>query len=186
MMAEAAFGAAKGMQHAVLLTLGTGVGGGLLLHGQLYQGRSQRAGHFGHTTVDAESAQADVTHMPGSIEVAIGNVTLPERSQGRYHSTEMLVGDYLKGDSFATEVWISSIRKLAVCIASAINVISPEVVVLSGGITKAKDALMKPLQDFLDRYEWRPAGIKTPVKFAHFSDKAGAIGAASFAFSKLK
>jgi glucokinase len=186
MMAEAAFGAARGMQHAVLLTLGTGVGGGLLIHGQLYQGVGQRAGHFGHTSVDADSAMADVTNMPGSIEVAMGNVTLPERSQGKYHSTEALVADYLKGDPFATEVWITSVRKLAVSIASAINVISPEVVVISGGITKAKDALMKPLQDFLQRYEWQPGGTPTMIRFAHFSDKAGAIGAASFAFSKLK
>ena len=55
MMAEASFGAAKGMQHAILLTLGTGVGGGILMNGQLYQGVSQMAGHFGHTTVNAET-----------------------------------------------------------------------------------------------------------------------------------
>lgn len=186
MMAEATFGAAKGLQHAVLLSLGTGVGGGILINGQLYQGVSQMAGHIGHTTVHAETHTRDVTNMAGSIEDAIGNITLSERSHGRYHSTEELVNDVLKGDHFATWVWLSSVRKLAVCIASAINVLSPEAVILSGGIIQAKEALLNPLQDFLALYEWRPGGKQTPIKFAHFSDRAGAIGAAGFAFSKMK
>jgi glucokinase len=67
-----------------------------------------------------------------------------------------------------------------------INVLSPECVILSGGITQADEALLNPLRDFLDQYEWRPGGKKTLVKFAHFSDRAGAIGAAGFALSKLK
>ncbi len=186
MMAEATFGAAKGLQHAVLLSLGTGVGGGILMNGQLYQGISQMAGHIGHTTVNAETSRRDVTNMAGSIEEAIGNVTLAERSHGKYHSTEELVNDFRKGDHFATWVWLSSVRKLAVCIASVINILSPEAVILSGGIIQAKEALLNPLQDFLDLYEWRPGGKKTQIKFAYFSDRAGAIGAAGFAFSKMK
>jgi glucokinase len=186
MMAEASFGAAKGMKQAILLTLGTGVGGGILVNGQLYQGVSQMAGHFGHTTVNAETSRMDVTNMPGSIEDAIGNITLAERSHGKYQSTEELVGDYIKGEPFATWVWLSSVRKLAICIASAINIVSPNAVILSGGMVKAKDALMKPLQRFLELYEWRPGGKQTPIRFAHFSDTAGAVGAASFALSKMK
>jgi len=186
MMAEASFGAAKGMQQAILLTLGTGVGGGILVNGQLYQGVSQMAGHFGHTTVNADTFKMDVTNMPGSIEDAIGNTTLAERSHGRYQSSEDLVRDYLKGEPFATWVWLSSVRKLAICIASAINIISANAVILSGGIVQAKDALMKPLQRFLELYEWRPGGKQTPIRFAHFSDTSGAVGAASFALSKLK
>ncbi len=186
MMAEASFGAAKGTQQAILLTLGTGVGGGILIAGQLYQGVSQMAGHFGHTTVNSETSKLDVTNMPGSIEEAIGNTTLAERSHGKYQSTEDLVRDYIKGEPFATWVWLSSVRKLAICIASAINIISPDAVILSGGMVQAKDALMKPLQRFLELYEWRPGGKQTPIRFAHFSDAAGAVGAAGFALSKPK
>jgi len=186
MMAEASFGAAKGMQHAILLTLGTGVGGSILINGQLYQGVSQMAGHFGHTTVNADTFTTDVTNMPGSIEVAIGNITLAERSHGKYHSTEDLVRDYIKGEPFASWVWLSSVRKLAICIASAINIISPNAIILSGGMIQAKDALMKPLKSFLDLHEWRPGGKQTPIHFAHFSDAAGAVGAAAFALSRMK
>ncbi len=58
--------------------------------------------------------------------------------------------------------------------------------IIGGGIAQAKDALMDPLQTFLDLYEWRPGGKKTKLKLAHFSDLAGAIGAAGFALSKQK
>jgi glucokinase len=186
MMAEATFGAAKGLQHAILISLGTGVGGGILINGQLYQGISQMAGHIGHMSVHADSNNLDVTNMPGSIEDAIGNVTLPIRSNGKYHSTEDLVNDYRKSDAFASWVWLTSVRKLAVAIASCINILSPEAVILSGGIVQAEEALLKPLQDFLALYEWRPGGKQTAIKLAHFSDRAGAIGAAGFAFSKMK
>ncbi len=186
LMAEAAFGVAKGLRHAVLLSLGTGVGGGILINGELYQGVSQMAGHIGHTTINADNSVRDITNMPGSIEDAIGNATLSQRSDGKYHSTKELVNAVRQGNQFATSVWLTSVRRLAVCIASMINVLSPECVILSGGITQADEDLLNPLRGFLDQYEWRPGGKQTPVKFAHFSDRAGAMGAAGFAFSKMK
>lgn len=186
MMAEATFGVARGLQHAVLFTLGSGVGGGILINGQLYQGVSQMAGHLGHTTINADDVKQDVTNMPGSIEDAIGNITLAERSQGKYHSTEELVRDYIKGDSFATGIWLTSVKRLAVTIASCINILSPQMVILSGGMVQAGDSLMIPLVRFLEHFEWRPGGKQTPIEFAHFSDNAGAVGAAGFALSKTK
>ena len=60
----------------------------------------------------------------------------------------------------------------------------PEVIVLGGGISKAGLSLIKPLREFLELYEWQPGGKRTELKLAHFSDQAGAIGAAAFAISK--
>lgn len=184
--AEASFGAAKGLQHAMLLTLGTGVGGGILINGSLYQGLSQMAGHFGHSSVESNTHSLDVTNMPGSIEDAIGNITIEQRSHGRFTTTFALIEAYNRGDIFATWLWLSSVRKLAIAIASSINILSPEAVIIGGGIAQANDALMKPLQNFLDLYEWRPGGKKTDLRLARFSDLAGAIGAAGFALSKTK
>ncbi len=184
LMAEATFGAAKGMQHAILLTLGTGVGGGILINGQLYQGLAQMAGHFGHTSVDADNPNDDVTNMPGSIEDAIGNLTISQRSKGKYNTTFELVEAYKKHEPFASWLWLSSVRKLAISIASAINVLSPEAVIVGGGISLSGDALMLPLREFLSIYEWRPGGKKTPLNFAEFSDMAGALGAAGFALQR--
>ncbi|MBN8821006.1 MULTISPECIES: ROK family protein [unclassified Spirosoma] len=179
MMAEARFGAARNIANAALITLGTGVGGGLLVGGQLYQGFYQMAGHIGHITVDADTDSLDVTQLPGSLEEAIGNTTVSRRSYGRYHTTHELVAGYAAHEPLATLVWLTSVRRLAVAIASIANLFSPEVVILGGGITQANDALFSPLRAFMDLFEWRPAGKKTTLCKAHFEDWAGAIGAAA-------
>lgn len=184
--AEAAFGAGKGKKHVMLITLGSGVGGGILVDGKLYQGMSQMAGHFGHITVDTGTHSRDVTNMPGSIEDAIGNITVAQRSYGKYQTTFDLLEGYRNGDVFATWLWLDSVRKLSISIASAINLLSPELVIIGGGIGQAGDALMQPLRQFLDLYEWRPGGKETLLKPAEFSDMAGALGAAGFALMKTK
>lgn len=180
LMAEARFGAARNVANAAMLTLGTGVGGGLLVNGQLYQGFFQMAGHIGHMSVDADSDQLDVTNAPGSLEDAIGNVTVSRRSYGRYQSTHELLDGYVQGEPVATLVWLTSVRRLAVALASIANSFSPELIVLGGGITQANDALFTPLQTFMDLFEWRPSGKKTTICKAHFEDWAGAIGAAAY------
>ncbi len=180
--AEAAFGAGRGMRHLVLITLGSGVGGGILIDGKLYQGMGQMAGHIGHVTVDANAYLRDVTNMPGSIEDAIGNITVAQRSYGRYKTTLDLIEDYRRGDILATWLWLDSVRKLAICLASTINLLSPEAIIIGGGIGQAGEALMKPLGEFLGQYEWRPGSKRTALLSARFSDMAGAIGAAAFAF----
>lgn len=183
LMAEAKAGAARDKKHVVLLTLGTGVGGAILIDGKLYQGFFQKAGHIGHIAVDASSLQ-DITGMPGSLEDAIGNCTVHKRSLGRFDDTRELLQAYRQGDPFAQWVWLSSVQKLAVGIASIINVLSPECTVLGGGITEAGDALFQPLESFLALYEWRPGGNKTEIVKAHFGEGAGAIGAAHYALQK--
>lgn len=180
LLAEARFGALQGVQHGLLLTLGTGVGGGLLLNGELYQGFHQMAGHLGHITVEANSLQRDITSVPGSLEDALGNASVAKRSFGRYQTTHDLVNGYRQGEPLATQVWLTSLRQLAAALASLTNAFSPEIIVLGGGIMQADQALLNPLHAFFELFEWRPAGKKTAIRKAHFADWAGAIGAAAF------
>lgn len=184
LMAEATFGVAKSHRNVVLLTLGTGVGGGLLINGELYQGLSQMAGHLGHITVNAHDDECSIVGTPGSLEYAIGNYSIERRSRGRFTSTWELVEAYRQGEPFATYLWLASVKALAAGICSLINTFSPECVVLAGGITLADDALFEPLRAFMDVYEWRPGGKSTPILQAHFGDMAGAIGAAGFAIKR--
>lgn len=179
LLAESRLGAIRDARNAVLLTLGTGVGGGLLIDGQPFGGSFQWAGHVGHTVVDSDGFP-DITRVPGSIEEAIGNASLPRRSMGKYQATYDLLADYERGDPYATFLWLSSVQKLACTLVSLINLISPEVIVLGGGITKAGDALYQPLASFMDVYEWRPGDQATPIRQATFDDFAGAVGAALF------
>ena len=180
LLAESRFGVAKGQKNVVMLTLGTGVGGGVLIDGKLYQGNFQKAGSLGHITVDAESNQS-ITGQPGSLENAIGNATIEKRSMGRFTSTYQLLESVKQGDYFAQWVWLSSVQRLAVGVSALMNCFSPDLVVLGGGITQAEDELLLPLAEFMNLYEWRPGGRATPIKIARFGDMAGAIGAASFA-----
>jgi glucokinase len=185
LMAESSFGVAKDCKNVVLITLGTGVGGGILINGQLYQGLAQMAGHLGHITVNAQDDECSIVGLPGSLEYAIGNYSIERRSRGRYTSTWELVEAYRKGDTFATYTWLTSIKALAVALSSLVNALSPECIVLAGGITLADETLFGPLREFMDIYEWRPGGKSTPIRQAHFGDMAGAIGAAGFALKKV-
>ncbi len=183
--AEAKFGSAAGVKNAILLTLGTGVGGAVLIEGKIYQGAFQKAGHLGHLTVD-NRGERDICNLPGSLEDAIGNCTVAKRSYNKYQYNHELLEDYRKGDPFATWLWLDSIQKLAVGIASLTNILSPETVVLGGGLTAAGDDLFKPLENFMDHYEWRAGGNCTRIVKATFGDIAGAIGAASFAIMQTE
>jgi glucokinase len=179
-MAEAQLGCAQQKKNVAMLTLGTGVGGALLIDGKPYQGSFQKAGHIGHISLNCEESP-DVTGMPGSLEDAIGNCTVQKRSLGKFNDTYSLLEAYRNGDHFARWVWLSSIRKLAIAIASVTNMFSPECIVLGGGIMEAGDDLMEPLESFLALYEWRAGGNKAIILKAQFNDMAGAVGAACFA-----
>jgi glucokinase len=184
LLAETQFGVAKGERNVVMLTLGTGVGGGILINGQLYQGNYQMAGHLGHFSLDADREELDITGIPGSLEDAIGNATVARRTFGRYTSTYDLLEAYHQGETFAIYVWLNSVRKLAVALCSLCNLLSPDMIVLGGGITKAGEALYRPLAEFMAVYAWKGVGKQTPVCQAVHSDMAGAVGAAGFALSR--
>jgi len=178
-------GAAKGYRNAILLTLGTGVGGAALVDGRLIKGQIGRAGHLGHVTVNSDGSP-DIVNTPGSLEQMIGNYNVSERSGGRFTSTRLLVEAHLRGDTEATSIWLRSILHLSAAVASFINAFDPEIVIVGGGIAQAGDALFDPLREHLDRFEWRPLGHKVQVVPAALGDKAGAIGAAYHAIHEAE
>jgi glucokinase len=183
LVAEAKTGAAKNSTNAIMITLGTGVGGALLINKQPYQGSFNKAGHIGHMVIDS-NGDADVTNMPGSLEECIGNCTVEKRSKGKFTSTHELLGAYRNDDEFAKQVWLVSVKKLAIGLASASNFISPDTIVVGGGIAEANDDLFLPLNKWFDEFEWQPGGIRPQIVKAVHGDLAGAIGAACFAMSK--
>lgn len=177
LLGEAWKGAAAGSRNVLLLTLGTGVGGGALVDGRLLQGHIGRAGHLGHTCLNPDGPP-DIVKTPGSLEDAIGECTLAARTNGRFASTEQLVQAHRNGDAEATAIWLRSVYLLACGIVSLVNVLDPEVVILGGGIAKSGSALFTPLERFLDQYEWRPTGTRVRLVPAALGEFAGAFGAA--------
>ena len=183
LIAETTSGAAKNKKHVVMLTLGTGVGGAIMIDGKPYLGAFNKAGHIGHMVINDERDR-DVTGMPGSLEECIGNCTVEKRSKGKFTSTHELLTAYHKGDGFAGEIWLKSVKQLAIGIASITNILSPERIVLGGGIAEAGDVLFEPLNEFIEEFEWRTGGNRVEIVKAVYGDLAGTIGAASFAMNK--
>jgi len=180
MLAEARVGAAKNRKNVVMLTLGTGVGGAILIDGKPYQGSFNKAGHIGHMVIDSDG-EPDIIGIPGSLEDTIGNCSIEKRTSGKFSSTHLLLEAYRNGDEFAVQVWLTSVKKLAIALASLTNILSPEMIILGGGITEAGSDLFEPLNEWMSRYEWRTGGNKTEIVKAQLGDLAGAVGAACFA-----
>ncbi|MEZ6190971.1 MAG: ROK family protein [Phycisphaerales bacterium] len=180
LVAESRIGAARGCRHAVLLTLGTGVGGAVLVNGQPLQGKSGKAGHVGHISIHPDWP-VSLLGMPGSLEYAFGDGSVPQRSGGLFPDTRALVEAHEAGDERATSIWRDAVGHLARGVATLANIFDPEVIVIGGGITRAGDALFLPLCQAVAQLEWLPTGQPTPIVPARFGSEAGAIGAALYA-----
>lgn len=180
LVGELWLGAAKGVDDVAMLTLGTGVGGAIISGGRLITGHGGRAGHIGHLSLDPDGAP-DICNSPGSLEAAVGNYSITERSAGRFRSTYELVTALDTGDTQAEHIWENSINALGAGIVGIINSLDPELILLGGGVSKAGQHITRLLGPYLDKYEWRPGGRQTHIRFATLGEYAGAAGAVHFA-----
>jgi glucokinase len=145
--------------------------------GRLLKGEIGRAGHLGHNCLDPEGSR-DVTGIPGSIEVAIGNCMIAERTGNRFQTTHQLIRSYEAGDAFASVIWLKAVKALGCSISSYINLFDPGCVIVGGGIARAGKSLFEPLEKFVRDTEWQPGGHKVPILPAELGEIAGAFGAA--------
>ncbi len=183
LLGEIWMGSAKASNYVVLLTLGTGVGGAAFIDGRLIRGAIGRAGHFGHMSLDPYG-MPNFTNTPGSLDSALGNATLKERSSGRFDNLKDLIQAAADGDKQAQNVWKHSLRLLAAGMISLINAFDPEIFLLVGGPTQAGDRLLDPLKRELDIMEWRPNGHRVDVRIGSLGNWAGTYGAAYQAVSQ--
>ena len=177
LLGEAWIGAARRCRNVIMLTLGTGVGGAILVNGELLRGHVGRAGHLGHVCLDIDGSPS-ITGMPGALECFIGNYNIRERTGGDFISTHELIAALRSGDAQAEAHWDRSMRALSCALASFINILDPELIVIGGGIASAGELLFKPLETIMAAVEWRPTGQAVPIVPAQLGEWAGAIGAA--------
>lgn len=182
LLGEHWIGAAKPFQNAILLTLGTGVGGAILSAGQLMRGAHGRAGSLGFMSLDPFGKRS-AFGVPSPLEEWIGDHTVSERTGGQFGSTEELVRGMHQGDPLARAAWRKSIRALAVAIASYGLILDVEAVVIGGGIAQAGADLFEPLAEELEQVEWRSGGQKMEILPASLGAWSGAIGAAKNALN---
>ncbi len=188
-------GAARGARHAIGITIGTGVGGGLVLDGKLYHGASDVAGEIGHTTIDTEGRRCKCGNY-GCLEAYASGPNIAMRAleaveAGATSSLSALVGDGLppitaqtvyeaaqRGDELALEVVNDTAKFLGAGIANLLNVFNPEVVVVCGGVTLAGDHLFVPLRREVARRAFKPAVQACRIVPGELVNTAGVYGAA--------
>jgi glucokinase len=183
LLGEAWIGSATEVQNVAMITLGTGVGGALMMNGKLVRGTIGRAGHIGHICLNPHGIYS-ICRAPGGLEWYVGDYSIKERSGGKYSSTRELVEDYKRGKQFASSLWLYTVRALACGIVSVINLVDPEAIVLGGGLTEAGEALFDPLSEMLEEFEWRAGGHAVRILKASLGEHGGAIGAARHALQE--
>jgi glucokinase len=200
-LAEHRFGAAKGTGDAVMLTIGTGIGGGVIIDGQLYRGSIGAASELGHMVIDLNGPPCQGTcPNHGCIEALASGTALAREGTAKAGShpesalglalardggvTGKTVTDAAKdGDQAAVEVMELIGMRLGVGLSSLANIFTPDVLVIGGGVIVAGDLLLTPAREELRRRALPPMN-ETPVKEAQMGNDAGMIGAAEMALEE--
>lgn len=167
-------GAAKGANNVIGMTIGTGIGGGIILGGRLYHGSSDVAGEIGHATIDITGRRCKCGNY-GCLEAYASGPSIADRAREAVGSDDdallaRLVGGDLqritaatvyeaamRGDDVALDVVRETARFLGAGVANLLNIFNPEVVVIAGGVTQAGEALFAPLRREVRKRAFRPA-----------------------------
>src|SRR4051812_28896866 len=188
-------GAARGGKNVVGMTIGTGIGGGVIIDGKLFHGASDVAGEIGHTTIDLngrhckcgnygclEAYASGPAIATRAREVLVREETaslLPALVDGQLDriTAELVYRAAKQGDAVANEIVRDTARYLGVGIANLLNTINADVVVVAGGVTQAGDALFAPLQAEVRRRAFRPAVDAARIVPGSLPGTAGVVGA---------
>ena len=203
-LAEHRFGAAKGTTDAVMLTIGTGIGGGVIIDGEVYRGATGAASEPGHMVIDFDGppCQGNCPNH-GCLETfASGTALGREGREAAEANPESALGSVLAeggvidgkavtdaandGDPVAVAVVEEAGRRLGAGLSGLANIFEPEVIVIGGGVTKVIGELMvAPAREEL-RARALPPMNKTPVRMAELGTEAGMVGAAEMARLELE
>ena len=200
---EYCFGAGKGARNIIALTLGTGIGGGIVLDGKLFHGPHFSAAEFGHMVVDVNGLLCGCGNR-GCIETFVGNgyfvKDVQEHLDAGGHSllrewtlrqhkelTPKLVQEAARqGDKLAIGQWKKTGAYLGTWLAGLANVFGPERIILGGGVAQAGALLLDPVRETLKKKAFPIASRFVKVLPALLGPDAGLIGAAALAFPRKK
>jgi glucokinase len=183
------------VQTLVGVTLGTGIGGGIVLNGEIYHGASDAAGEIGHMTIDSNGRRCKCGNY-GCLEAYASGPAIALRAvEGMEVGAETTLGDLVggkldqitaatvfeaaaEGDAFAEEVVKDTARFLGAGVANLINILNPEMIVIAGGVTRAGDHLFAPLRAEVRRRAFKSAEERCRIVPAELPGTAGVVGAA--------
>lgn len=189
-------GAARGADIVIGFTVGTGIGGGIVMHGEIFHGASDVAGEFGHMTIDSTGRRCGCGNY-GCLEAyASGSAIAARAVEGIETGAATKLPEYVNGDldaitaqtvyqaardgdEYARDLVKDTARFLGIGIANLANIFNPEVVVVLGGVTQAGDPLFVPLREEVSRRAFRPAVAAMKIVPGALPGTAGVFGAAA-------
>ncbi|MBC9797937.1 ROK family protein [Sinomicrobium weinanense] len=187
LIGEWQFGAGKGCDNLVMITLGTGVGTAVLIDGKLLRGKNFLAGNLGgHMSIDYKGRVCNCGNI-GCVESTASTWVLKSdlKKSGAYAASplnrdkdpdyESLFRYARKGDPVAKELRENSIRAWGTGIINLIHAYDPEKIVIGGGIMKSKDEILPGIEKMIEKHSWIPAG-SLPVVAASRKETAGILG----------
>ncbi|HOW43126.1 MAG TPA: ROK family protein [Candidatus Omnitrophota bacterium] len=179
-LAEFKRGAARGSRNAVCITLGTGVGGGLIIDGALYRGSGFAAGEIGHMPVNEEGPDCNCGGS-GCLEAYVGNKRILSRARRvfkRQISLEELSRRAQRGDRKAIALWSEVGLKLGVALTGVVNLLNPDCIVIGGGVANAGKILFDTIKETIYIRAMIVQAKQVKVVKAKLGNEAGMIGAA--------
>jgi glucokinase len=182
---EHRYGAGRGTSDMVYLTISTGVGGGVVIDGQLHRARSGNGGELGHVTVDWHGRRCRGCGRRGCLEAYCSGTSIAERAHeaGMHGASAADVAQAaLAGNAIAAKLWDETCEALACGIVSIANLFEPEVVVLGGGVMRTGEQLLSPVRELVAE---QVIGGPVRVVAAENGDAVGVVGAAAVAFERL-
>jgi len=191
-IAEQRFGAGKGYSDLICLTIGTGIGGGLILNGQIYRGTTFSAGEIGHMRVLAGDGTGTVYHLESLVSSrAIINRIREKLAGSMTPAFEALIGENLegltirriftamkRGDQLAIEVIGTAAKTLGIALAGLVNTLNPQRVILGGGIAEGESRFVDIVRDTVMAEALPSATERLTIVSAQLGNAAGFIGAA--------
>ena len=179
-LAESKFGAGKGVKNLVCLTLGTGVGAGLILNGQLYRGEDNAAGELGHIPLNEHGPKCNCGGF-GCLEAYVGNrplFALASSIMGKSGmTTQTMFALAKKGNKKALFFWKTAAKHIGNGLVGIVNLLNPRLIIIGGGVSNNEEFLFKTITDTIHRRSMSLQGSAFKIKRAKFKDDAGIIGA---------
>ncbi len=177
-LAEFVFGAGKGCRNIVCLTLGTGVGGGIVIDGKLYRGGSMAAGEIGHIPINETGPKCNCNGI-ACLERYIGNRYILDRAKKVFGSNitlEMLSSIAKSGNKKAIAIWTDVARKLGVALTGIVNLLNPDRIVIGGGVSNAGELILIPLRKEIKKRAMKGQAAHVEIVLAKLGEDAGIIG----------
>ena len=186
-------GAGQGYKDILGIAIGTGIGGGIIVHGKLYNGKNNYAGEFGHTKVVPNGRLCNCGQK-GCIEAYASGFAVTKIAQEKYGAhnlkckrmtPKILYELAQNGDKIAQKIYKQAFYYLGISMSNLINIFNPEAIIFGGGMSKMGDFMLKQVEKIAMEHSFKPSAKNVEFKLAKLGDNAGIVGAGNLHYQAV-